>query len=216
MMGLRGEGTHKVLVFTGSLSSGATITINPNSAEKVYLIYNTAGQTLTFTQGSGGNTETVLNGTFAWIYADGEGATAKVTAAEFVPADGTITTAKIADNAVTAAKLADTAVFASGTKMLFQQTAAPTGWTKDTSHNDKALRITSGTVSTGGSVAFETAFASQSVAGSISNSVSGSTASHTLTIAQMPAHNHTGQVQVRRLQRKPKQCDIDPNSAWIW
>jgi len=29
--------------------------------------------------------------------------------------------------------------FPSGTRMLFQQTAAPTGWTKDTSHNDKAL-----------------------------------------------------------------------------
>jgi hypothetical protein len=39
--------------------------------------------------------------------------------------------------------------------MLFQQTAAPTGWTKDTTHNDKALRLTSGTVGTGGSVAFE-------------------------------------------------------------
>ena len=52
-------------------------------------------------------------------------------------------------------------------------------------------RITSGTVSTGGSVAFETAFASQSVAGTISNSVSGSTASHTLTISQIPAHTHT-------------------------
>ena len=36
-----------------------------------------------------------------------------------------------------------------GTKMLFQQTAAPTGWTKDTAHTDKALRLTSGTVGTG-------------------------------------------------------------------
>ena len=194
--GATGEGTHKVLVFTGSLSSGATITIDPNTAEKVYLVYNTAGQTLTFTQGSGGNAS-VLNGTFAWIYADGEGASAKVTAAEFVPADGTITTAKIADNAVTAAKLADTAVFASGTKMLFQQTAAPTGWTKDTSHNDKALRITSGTVGTGGSVAFETAFASQTPAGTISTSVTGTVANTTLTVSQIPAHTHTGNVDLR-------------------
>lgn len=69
--------------------------------------------------------------------------------------------------------------FESGTRLLFQQTTAPTGWTKDTSHNDKALRIVSGTVGTGGSVAFTSAFASQNV---------GSTA---LTIAQMPSHNHT-------------------------
>ena len=36
--------------------------------------------------------------------------------------------------------------FPSGTKMLFQQTAAPTGWTKDTGSNDVALRVVSGTV----------------------------------------------------------------------
>ena len=79
----------------------------------------------------------------------------------------------------------------SGTKMLFQQTSAPTGWTKITTHNDKAIRVVSGTASTGGSVAFSTAFASHTPAGSISNSVSGSTASHTLTINQIPAHTHT-------------------------
>jgi microcystin-dependent protein len=69
-----------------------------------------------------------------------------------------------------------------GTKSLFQQTSAPTGWTKDTTHNDKALRIVSGTASTGGSVAFTTAFASQSVAGTV-----GGTA---ITINQMPLHGH--------------------------
>lgn len=74
--------------------------------------------------------------------------------------------------------------FASGTKMLFQQTSAPTGWTKDTTHNDKALRIVSGTVGTGGTVAFTTAFASQAVSGSVGNT--------TLSLAQMPTHAHTG------------------------
>ncbi len=68
--------------------------------------------------------------------------------------------------------------FAAGTKMLFNQTAAPTGWTKVTSSNDVALRVVSGTVGSGGSVAFETAFASQTVP------------VHTLTTAQMPAHTH--------------------------
>jgi len=79
----------------------------------------------------------------------------------------------------------------SGTKMLFQQTAAPTGWTKVTTHNDKAIRVVSGTASSGGSVGFETAFASQAVAGTISNSLSGSTASHALTIDEIPSHTHT-------------------------
>lgn len=46
--------------------------------------------------------------------------------------------------------------FPVGTKMLFQQTTAPTGWTKDTTHNDKTLRVVSGTASSGGSVDFST------------------------------------------------------------
>ena len=76
--------------------------------------------------------------------------------------------------------------FPSGTKMLFNQTSAPTGWTKDTTHNDKALRITNGTVGTGGSVAFETAFASHTPAGSVGVTIDGTA----LTEAQLPAHKH--------------------------
>jgi hypothetical protein len=71
----------------------------------------------------------------------------------------------------------------SGTAMLFAQTAAPTGWTKSTTHNNKALRVVNGTASSGGTVAFTTAFASQSVTGTV-----GAT---TLTTAQIPAHSHT-------------------------
>lgn len=73
--------------------------------------------------------------------------------------------------------------FATGTKMLFIQTAAPTGWTKDTTHDNKALRIVSGTAGTGGSVAFTTAFASQAVTGTTNGTA--------LTTAQIPAHTHT-------------------------
>jgi hypothetical protein len=73
--------------------------------------------------------------------------------------------------------------FSSGTVMLFAQTAAPTGWTKSTTHNDKALRVVSGSASSGGSVAFTTAFASQAVSGTV-----GAT---TLTSSQIPAHTHT-------------------------
>ena len=74
--------------------------------------------------------------------------------------------------------------FPSGTVMLFAQTAAPTGWTKSTTHNDKALRIVSGSASSGGSVAFTAAFASQAVAGTVGGT--------TLTSSQIPSHTHTG------------------------
>jgi hypothetical protein len=70
-----------------------------------------------------------------------------------------------------------------GTAMLFAQTSAPTGWTKSTTHDNKALRVVSGSASSGGSVAFTTAFASQAVAGTVGNT--------TLTIAQIPSHSHT-------------------------
>jgi hypothetical protein len=143
----------------------------------------------------------ILDGTIATAdMADDAVTSAKIADATIVAgniANSAVTTNQIADNAVTAAKLADTAVFASGTKMLFQQTAAPTGWTKDTSNNDKALRVTSGTVGTGGSVAFETAFASQTPSGSVSSSVSGTVANHTLTTSQIPSHTHTGNVDLR-------------------
>ena len=197
--GAMADGHYKVLVLGGSPSGTNTITISPNDQDKVYLVHNNTNQSAVFTQGSGSNA-TIVAGAFAWIFADGAGSGAAVTKMTVDTAsieDSAITTAKIEDNAVTAAKLADTAVFASGTKMLFQQTAAPTGWTKDTSHNDKALRITSGTVGTGGSVAFETAFASQTPAGTISTSVTGTVANHTLTTSQIPSHTHTGNVDLR-------------------
>ena len=77
-----------------------------------------------------------------------------------------------------------TQAFPSGTLMLFQQTAAPTGWTKQTSHNDKALRVVSGSVSSGGGTAFSSVFGS-----------SVSTSAHTLTTSQMPAHTHPFQLR---------------------
>lgn len=77
--------------------------------------------------------------------------------------------------------------FASGTKMLFGQTAAPTGWTKITTDNDAALRIVSGTVGSGGSSGLSTALATPSVTGTIA----GSTGSHTLSTSQIPSHSHT-------------------------
>jgi hypothetical protein len=81
--------------------------------------------------------------------------------------------------------------FPSGTAMLFVQTTAPTGWTKSTTHDNKALRVVSGTASSGGSVAFTTAFASQTPAGSVSiTSISGSAGATTLTTPQIPSHNH--------------------------
>ena len=81
------------------------------------------------------------------------------------------------------------AEFSSGTRMTFNQTAAPTGWTKDTSVDNAAFRLVSGSVSSGGSVDFSTAFASQTPTISIS-SISGSAGATTLSTPQIPSHTH--------------------------
>ena len=106
--------------------------------------------------------------------------------------------------AIDGSSLTGLAAFPSGTKMLFQQTAAPTGWTKDATHNNKALRVVSGTAGSGGSSAFTTAFGTPSVSGSVSISGAPSTGnlsvsmsgnvyvnSTTLSINQIPAHSHS-------------------------
>jgi microcystin-dependent protein len=66
--------------------------------------------------------------------------------------------------------------------MLFAQTAAPTGWTKSTTHDNKALRVVSGTASSGGTTAFTSVFASRTPSGTISNT--------TLTSNEIPSHAH--------------------------
>ena len=95
--------------------------------------------------------------------------------------------------------------FPTGTLMLFQQTSAPTGWTKQTTHNDKALRVVSGTAGSGGNSAFTTIFAnrtssSTAAGGTVGNTSAGGTVgstsaggtvgSTTLSSSQMPSHNH--------------------------
>lgn len=101
---------------------------------------------------------------------------------------GTLAGARLPDPlpAIDGSNLTGVAAFAAGTLMLFQQTAAPTGWTKQTTHNDKALRVVTGSAGSGGSSAFSTAMATPAVTGTIA----GSTGSHTLTTAEMPSHQH--------------------------
>ena len=95
----------------------------------------------------------------------------------------------------TAARVRTYVGFPATTVMLFQQAAAPTGWTKLTATNSEALadasiRVigsTSFDVGVNGSVAFTTAFASQAVGGNIA----GNAGATTLQTAQIPSHTHT-------------------------
>lgn len=76
--GSASDGHYKVLVLGGSPTGTNTVTISPNDQDKLYFVYNTTGQTATFSQGSGANAS-VPAGAGAIIYADGAGAGAAVT-----------------------------------------------------------------------------------------------------------------------------------------
>ncbi len=95
--------------------------------------------------------------------------------------------------------------FPSGTVMVFHQASAPTGWTKSTAQNNKALRVVSGTGGgSGGSWNLSSGVTSSSTGAHThsgpshthstpnhSHSHSLSAGSHTLSTSQMPSHNHT-------------------------
>ena len=96
---------------------------------------------------------------------------------------------------------------AGGTLMIFQQGAAPTSWTRQTTHDNKALRVVNGNAgaSSGGSTVFTSVFASRTPGGTISGSTGqiaaggstgqvaagGSVNAHTLATTRIPAHAHS-------------------------
>jgi hypothetical protein len=99
-----------------------------------------------------------------------------ILAGKFPNVSGTVT--------LTHTELNNVDKFASGTKLVFYQASAPAGWSQDTSNNDKALRVVSGSGGgTGGSMAFSSAFTHTHADDFASASV-------TLTTSQMPSHTH--------------------------
>ena len=77
-----------------------------------------------------------------------------------------------------------------GTRCVFNNDFAPVGWTKDGSHNNKALRIigsSESAVSSGGNVSFTGAMTNRGVSGNVSVSVSSTALNWT---GYMPSHRH--------------------------
>lgn len=74
-------------------------------------------------------------------------------------------------------------IFSSGVRVLMQSTP-PVGWTLESgaAYNDVALKFTTTTPTTGGSVAFSSVFASQTFTGTVGND--------TPSITKMAAHDH--------------------------
>ena len=111
---------------------------------------------------NGATSITVVQGTAVLLFSTGTGS------AEFIAIEAPIP------------GVATGSSFPSGTVQLFVQSAAPVGWTKGATHDDKALRVVTGSVSTGGTDAFTTAFSS-----------SKATDGYTLVADDLPTHTHS-------------------------
>lgn len=76
--GVLSEGQYAVLVLGGTPSGTNTVTISPNTADHLYFVKNSSGQTVILSQGSG-STVSILDGDTKVVYCDGAGAGAAVT-----------------------------------------------------------------------------------------------------------------------------------------
>jgi hypothetical protein len=156
-----------VLNVTGTIASAVTYTI-PAGIGGQWIVINgtTGGFGVIIASAGGGTSYTVTNGNRMIVFSD-----------------GTNIRTSFSESAIPSPSIP------AGAVMLFQSTNAPNGWTKSTTHDNKALRVVSGNASTGGSVAFTTAFASQTPTGNLS--ITGSVGATTLTVDQIPSHTHT-------------------------
>ena len=179
---------------TGLLVSGTANITTVNATTGVFTNVSGSGAGLTNLPGAN-VTGKVANA----VYADNAGSAGSVA---WTNVSGRPTQVSAFTNDAGYITAAQAGGFPSGTRMLFAQSTAPTGWTKDTSAtlNDAALRVVTGSAGTGGSVNFTSAFTVQTASGSVGSTSAGGTVGSTavagtvgdtaLSESQMPAHSH--------------------------
>ena len=203
------QASNPIIRVSGALTANVNLII-PVSAKRIYGVRNdtTGAFTLTVKTPAGAGV-TIAQGKRNLVYSDGTNMADAFTDFESIALTGnpTAPTQGITDNStkIATTQYVQSAIIPKTSVMLFIQASAPVGWTKLTTHDNKALRIVSGTGGgSGGTVAFTTAFASKSVAGTISSttatgtinsttatgSITGAVSATTLTTTQMPAHTH--------------------------
>ena len=180
------ESSNKVIELTGTLTGNINVFLP--AKESNYVIFNNTSGSHTLSVAPTGHTANgvaITQGSHTMIYNKSD---------RCVDVLG----AKVGTTATTyfgsGANLTGIDIIPAGSLMLFQQSSAPTGWTKATAHDNKALRVVTGSASSGGSNTFAAAFNNdQTVSGTTSSTsvtITGSTASHTLTVDQIPSHDH--------------------------
>ena len=172
---LSSDGTKTSWINASSANVGSATSIGIN------LDSTNVSRFITFVDTSSGNNIVKVDSDLTY-----NPSTNTLTAGSFVKSGGTSSQFLKADGTVDSNTYV-TETFASGTTLLFYQASAPTGWTKSTSHDNKALRVVSGNGGgSGGSTAFTSVFSTRTPTGSVSVTNN----SFTLSNSEIPSHTH--------------------------
>lgn len=177
--------------FSHDITGTTTITSFGTLSAGIHKVVKFEG-TLTLTHNAtslilpGGASITTADGDVAWVESEGSG---NWRCLSYVRANGAPASATYSE-------------FAATTAIVFNQTAAPTGWTKSTTHDNKALRVVTGAVSSGGATAFTTVFGSGKATGGTS-----------ISVAQLPPHHHTTRMVINGNATPGNQSSVPNNST---
>jgi len=180
------QARHAMVKAYGTLTANREIIIPAKT--KSYIVWNTTSGSYTVTvKTSAGSDEEVPLGELRVACCDGtnvlvlgDSGTSAATPSTLMARDTAGRSKIVAPSASTdvANKAYVDAVIPSGSRMLFYQAAAPTGWTQMTSANDRVIRVVSGA---GGGYG-----GSWTISGLTNSNVG----SHAVSINEMPSHNH--------------------------
>jgi len=212
------ESSNKVIEFTGTLTGNITVFIP--AVENNYIFFNNTSGAFTLTvapTGHGANGSVITQGAHTVQYCTGDTVvdlfanslgtvsvkdTLNVTNTVNVAGNVTISSNGVVDATSftgNGAGLTGVDPFESGTKMVFYQASAPTGWTQDTASalSNTVMSVVTGTGGgTGGSTSYFSSFlATTDKSGTdtapVSGTVSGTVGGHTLSTPEIASHTHT-------------------------
>ena len=212
------EAANKVIELTGALTGDITVFIPAVESNYVFFNNTSGSQTLTIAAtGHTANGLAIAQGAYSHIYCEGSsnfkiynaidkiGATTVAAGKDLTAGGGNIILRS--NGAVSAttftgsgANLTGIEAFPSGTKQVFFQASAPTGWTQDTTAalNEAVMSIVTGSGGgTGGSTAYFSSFLATTDKTAadpdapVSGSVAGTVGSTTLSTPQIASHSHS-------------------------
>ena len=235
------ESANKVIELTGALTGDIVVFVPAVESEYVFFNNTTGSQTLTIAAtGHTANGFVISQGAYSHVYCEGASnykvynavdklGTTAFKGAVTMDAGGTVTAGQDltagsgniilrSNGAVSAttytgdgSNLTGVEPFPSGTKQVFYQASAPTGWTQDTTAalSESVMSVVTGTGGgTGGSTAYFSSFlATTNKSGTdtapVSGSVSGTVGSTTLSTPTIASHSHSIPSRQQRNQEPP-------------